>query len=126
MISKQSKTILAKQSTPQSNQSKFYHQFDGKSLSENVIPDKGRKIEHSDLENARKMLTHNRSADWIQKVAEEMLGNKQQNIKIRPIKLKKEFVIWLTGMPLECPRCPWLLDQEVCVDAGNNSILILL
>ena len=78
------------------------------------------------MENARKMLTHNRSADWVQKVAEEMLGNKQQKIKIRPIKLKKEIVISLTGMPLECPWCPWLLDQEVSVNAGKNRILILL
>ena len=33
------------------------------------------------------MLTHNRSPEWVQKVAEEMRGNKQQNIKIKPIKL---------------------------------------
>ena len=36
-----------------------------------------------------KNVKHNESKDWIQKVAEEMQGKKQHNIKITPTKPKK-------------------------------------
>ena len=32
---------------------------------------------------------HNESADWIQKVAEEIQGNRQQNIEITPTTIKE-------------------------------------
>ena len=32
------------------------------------------------------------SADWIQKVAEKMQGNNEQNIEITPTQSEKEFV----------------------------------
>ena len=35
-----------------------------------------------------KDLKHNKSADWIQKVAEEMLGNMRQIIEIAPTQMK--------------------------------------
>ena len=37
----------------------------------------------------KKNVKHNENADWIQKVAEEMHSNKQQNIDITPAKIKK-------------------------------------
>ena len=36
-----------------------------------------------------KAVKHNKSVDWTQKVAEEMQGNKQQNIEITPTKIKE-------------------------------------
>ena len=35
-----------------------------------------------------KNVKHNENSDWIQKVAEEMHGNKQQNIDIAPTKIR--------------------------------------
>ena len=35
-----------------------------------------------------KDVKHNESADWIQKNAEEMRGNKKHNIEIAPAKIK--------------------------------------
>ena len=32
---------------------------------------------------------NNETADWFQKVAKEMQGNKQQNIEIKPAKIKE-------------------------------------
>ena len=37
-----------------------------------------------------KDVKHNESVDWIQKVAEEMQANKQQNIEITPSKIKEK------------------------------------
>ena len=37
----------------------------------------------------KKNVKHNENADWIQKVAEEMHSNKQQNIDITPTKIKE-------------------------------------
>ena len=37
----------------------------------------------------KKNVKHNENADWIQKVAEEMHSNKQQNIDIAPTKIKE-------------------------------------
>ena len=36
-----------------------------------------------------KNVKHNKNTDWIQKVAEEMHSNKQQNIDITSTKIKK-------------------------------------
>ena len=84
----------------QSNQSKFYQELDGKSHEENIIPDKKKPREFwSGI--WEKNFNHNESADWIHKVAEEMHGNKQQNIDITPTKSKKEFVKWRTGTSLD-------------------------
>ena len=47
-----------------------------------------------------KRCKNNESADWIQKVTEEMQGKKQQNIEITPTKIK-EFVKWQTVRPLD-------------------------
>ena len=60
----------------QSNQSKFCHDMDGKSQMENIIPD---KKETKDFRSGMwdKNIKHNEKADWIQKVAKEMLGNQQ-------------------------------------------------
>ena len=59
----------------QSNQSKFYQELDGKSHEENIILDKEetREIWSGIWE---KNVKHIESADWIQKVAKEIQGNK--------------------------------------------------
>ena len=59
----------------QSNQSKFYQELDGKSHEENIIPnnEKTREFWSGIWE---KNIKQNENADWIQKVAEEMHGNK--------------------------------------------------
>ena len=62
----------------QSNQSKFYQELDEKSHEENIIPDTEKDWSGIWEKNVK----HNENADWIQKVAEEMHGNKQQNIDI--------------------------------------------
>ena len=62
----------------QSNQSKFYQELDEKSNEENIIPDTEKDWSGIWEKNVK----HNENADWIQKVAEEMHGNKQQNIDI--------------------------------------------
>ena len=72
----------------QSNQSKFYQELDGKSHEDNIIPDKEKTREFWSR-IWEKNLKHNENADWIQRVAEEMHGNKQQNIDITPTKIKK-------------------------------------
>ena len=36
-----------------------------------------------------KYVKHNERADWIQKLAEEMQGNKEQNIEITPTNIKE-------------------------------------
>ena len=65
----------------QYNQSKFYQEFDVKSHEKNIILDKEKTGEFwSGV--WEKDVKHNRGADWIQKVAQEKQGNKQQNIKI--------------------------------------------
>ena len=72
----------------QSNQSKFYQELDGKSHEENIITDKKKTREF--LSGIwEKNVKHNKNADWIQKVAEEMHSNKQQNIDITPTKIKE-------------------------------------
>ena len=59
----------------QSNQSKFYQELDGKSHEENIIPNKEKTREFwSGI--WEKNIKQNENADWIQKVAEEMHGNK--------------------------------------------------
>ena len=59
-----------------------------KSHEENIIPDKEKTREFwSGL--WEKNVKHNENADWIQKVAEEMHSNKQQNIDITPTKIKE-------------------------------------
>ena len=72
----------------QSNQSKFYQELDGKSHEENIIPnnEKTREFWSGIWE---RNIKHNENADWIQKVAEEMHGNKQQSINITPTKIKE-------------------------------------
>ena len=61
----------------QSIQPKFYQELDGKSHEENIIPGKEKSREFwSGI--WEKDVKHNESADWIQKVAEEMQGNKQK------------------------------------------------
>ena len=72
----------------QSNQSKFYQELDGKSHDENIIPDneKTREFWPGIWE---KDVKYNESADWIQKVAEEIQGNKQHNIEMTPTKIKE-------------------------------------
>ena len=83
----------------QSNQSKFYQEWDGKSHEQNIMPDKEKTREFwSGI--CEKNVKHNESADWIQNVAEEMHGNNQQNIDIMLTKIK-EFVKWQTGRPLD-------------------------
>ena len=63
--------------------------MDENSHEENVITDKEktRKFWYGIWENDVK---HNESVDWIQKVAEEMQGNKTQNIEVSPTKLKEQ------------------------------------
>ena len=67
--------------------------MDGRSHGENIILDKERPrkfwsriwekyVRHNEVK-------HNESAGWIQKVAEEMQRNKQQNIEITPTKIRK-------------------------------------
>ena len=65
----------------QYNQSKFYQEFDGKSHEKNIILDKEKTGEFwSGV--WEKDVKHNVGADWIQKVAQEKQGSKQQNIEI--------------------------------------------
>ena len=53
-----------------------------------MIPDKEETREFwSGIQE--KDVKHNESADWIQKVAEELQSNKQQNIEITPTKIKE-------------------------------------
>ena len=63
--------------------------MDGRSHEENIILDKEtpRKFWEKDVRHNE--VKHNESADWIQKVAEEMQRNKQQNIEITPTNIKK-------------------------------------
>ena len=72
----------------QSNQSKFYQELDGKSHEENIILDKEktRVFQPGIWEEDVK---HNETVDWIQKLAEELQSNKQQNIEITPTKFKE-------------------------------------
>ena len=72
----------------QSNQCKFYQELDGKSHEENMIPykKKARELWSGKWE---KNVKDNKNADGIQKVAEEMHGNKQHNIDITPTKIKE-------------------------------------
>ena len=62
--------------------------MDGKSHEENIIPnnEKTREFWSGIWE---RNIKHNENADWIQKVAEEMHGNKQQSINITPTKIKE-------------------------------------
>ena len=59
-----------------------------KALEENILPDKEKAREFWSR-IWEKDVKHNESADWIQKVAEEMQGNKQQNTEITPTKIKE-------------------------------------
>ena len=62
--------------------------MDGKSHEDNIIPDKEKTREFwSGI--WEKNVKHNESTDWIQNVAEENQGNKQQNIDIAPTKIKE-------------------------------------
>ena len=62
--------------------------MDGKSHEENIIRDKEKTREFwSGI--WEKDIRYNESADWIQKVAEEMQGNKQQNIEIPLTEIKE-------------------------------------
>ena len=85
----------------QFNQSKFYQELDGKSHEENVVPDKEKtrvfwsRIWERDVK-------HNKSKDWILKVAGEMQGKNQHNIEITPIKVKEripKLTNWKTPGP---------------------------
>ena len=62
--------------------------MDGKSHEQNIKSDKEKTREFWS-KMWEKNVKHNESADWIQKVAEEMHGNKQQNIDITPTKIKE-------------------------------------
>ena len=62
--------------------------MDGKSHEENIILDKEKTREFwSGI--WEKDVKHNESADWIQKVTEELQSNKQQNIGMPPTKIKE-------------------------------------
>ena len=62
--------------------------MDGKTHEENIILDKEKNREFwSKIWG--KNVKHNESGDWIQKLAEEMHGNKQQNIDITATKIKE-------------------------------------
>ena len=63
--------------------------MDGKSHEENIIPDKEKNREFWS-EIWEKYVKHNENADWIQKVAVEMQGNKPQNIEVTPAKIIKK------------------------------------
>ena len=59
-----------------------------KSHEQNIIPDKEKTREFwSGI--WEKNVKHNENADWVQKVAEEMRGNKQLNIEIISTKIKE-------------------------------------
>ena len=72
----------------QFNQSKHYQELDGKLHEENIIPDKekNRKFWSRIWE---KDVKYNKSPNWIQKVAEYMQGNRQQNIGTKTTKIKE-------------------------------------
>ena len=53
------------------------------------MPDKGKTREFWCVIQG-KDVKHNEKADWVQKKAEEMQGNKQQNIEITPTKIKQK------------------------------------
>ena len=76
--------------------------MDGKSHEKNIIPDKEKAREFwSGI--WKKGIKNNERADWIQKVAEEMQGNKQQNIEIIPTKIKeriRKMVSWKSPEPV--------------------------
>ena len=62
--------------------------MDGKPYEENMIPDKEKTREFwSGI--WEKDVKHNESADWIQKVAEELQSNKQHNTDKTPTKIKE-------------------------------------
>ena len=56
----------------QSKQSKLNQELNGKSYEESIIPDK-EKTRQSQSGIKDKNVKHNESADWIQKLAEEMI-----------------------------------------------------
>ena len=62
--------------------------MDGKSHEENIIPDK-EKSRGFWCGIWEKDVKHNKTAHWIQRAAEEIQGNKQQNIEIIPTEIKE-------------------------------------
>ena len=85
----------------QFNQSKFYQELDGKSHEENVVPDK-EKTRVFWSRTWERDVKHNKSKDWILKVAGEMQGKNQHNIEITPIKVKEripKLTNWKTPGP---------------------------
>ena len=72
----------------QSNQSKFYQKLDANSHEQNIIPDKEKTREFW-FGIWEKDVKDNGNADWIQKVTEEMRGDKQHNIEITSTKIKE-------------------------------------
>ena len=72
----------------QCNESKFYQELGGKSHEENIIPDK-KKTRNFWSGIWEKNVKHNENADWLQKAADEMHSNKQQNIDLTPTKLNE-------------------------------------
>ena len=62
--------------------------MDGKSHEENIIPYKEKTREFwSGI--WKKDVKYNESVDWIQKVEEEMQGNKQRNVEITLTRIKE-------------------------------------
>ena len=76
--------------------------MDGKSHEENIY--RIRKITREFWSGIwDKDLKHKESADWIQKVAEEIQDNKQQNIEITPTKIKdriRKMANWKASGPI--------------------------
>ena len=62
--------------------------MDGKLYEENIKPDKEKTREFW-AGIWEKDVKHYGSADWIQKVTEELQSNQQQNIEITPTKIKE-------------------------------------
>ena len=75
--------------------------MDGKSHEENIIPDEEKTREFwSGI--WEKDVKHNESADWIQKVAEEVQGNKIQNIEITSTRIQeriRKMANWKAPVP---------------------------
>ena len=104
----------------QSNQLQFYQELDGKPHEENIIPDKEKTREFwSGI--WEKDVKHNESAYWIQKVAEEMQGNKQQNIQTTPTKIRErihKMANWKYPGP-DGVYGYWIIHLQTCIIRGE-------
>ena len=83
--------------------------MDGKSHEENIIPDK-EKTRGFWCGIWEKDVKHNEIAHWIQRAAEEIQGNKQQNIEIIPTEIKeriRKMASWKTP-GFDCVHSSWI------------------